>query len=46
MLHRTARLAACLAAFAILLAALFVPASAAEPGTPLAAPTAGPAATA
>src|SRR5262245_31632153 len=40
MLHRTARLAAYLAAFAILLAALFVPASAAEPGAPLAAPTA------
>src|SRR5262245_33835687 len=39
MLHRTARLAAYLAAFAILLAALIVPASAAEPA-------AGPAATA
>jgi uncharacterized repeat protein (TIGR01451 family) len=46
MLQRTARLAACLAAFAILLAALLVPASAAEPSAPLTAPTAAPTASA
>src|SRR5262245_56603332 len=40
MLQRTARLAAYLAALAILLAALFVPVSAAQPGAPLAAPPA------